>query len=330
VEWGSNTTINDAIKGWKAHGWDDLSPSTSRRYASIWKTHIEPSIGRSKIADLGPYDVEQWLRRLKRQGLSEASVRQARAMLHRACRLARKWSNNTLENPIADTEMPQWSYDESRDAVRSPDIKEVRVLLRAAEAYDQRIGAFVRVVAATGARRGEVAALRWDDIDWEHSVVRFDEASVVVEGGVAIKRPKTKKSVRSVAVDAGTLACLTALLEESQRIAEIAGVAVEDQAFVFSADPSTGSAPYLDNFTQAFSKVREKAGVASDIHLHSLRHFQSTALDAVITEAQKQARMGWTTVQMARHYTDAVTAEDRKAADHIGVLLSEEVTAGSV
>lgn len=35
-------------------------------------------------------------------------------MLHRACRLARKWSNGSLLNPVADTELPEWSYREQR------------------------------------------------------------------------------------------------------------------------------------------------------------------------------------------------------------------------
>ena len=55
-----------------------------------------------------------------------------------------------------------------------------------------------------------------------------------------------------------------------------------------------------------------------DLHLHSLRHFQATSLDAVIPERQKQARLGWSTVHMARHYTDTISSEDRKAAEHIG------------
>ncbi len=59
------------------------------------------------------------------------------------------------------------------------------------------------------------------------------------------------------------------------------------------------------------------------VHLHSLRHFQSTELDSVVTEAQKQARMGWSTIHMARHYTDIVSSEDRRAADHIGALLDQ-------
>jgi hypothetical protein len=56
--WGPTTTINDAISGWKANGWDDLSPVTSRRYESIWKLHIENAIGKKRIASLSPYDVD--------------------------------------------------------------------------------------------------------------------------------------------------------------------------------------------------------------------------------------------------------------------------------
>jgi hypothetical protein len=42
----------------------------------------------------------------------------------------------------------------------------------------------------------------------------------------------------------------------------------------------------------------------------------------VVSEAQKQARLGWSTVQMARHYTDGLAVEDRRAAEHVGRLLA--------
>jgi integrase len=74
--------------------------------------------------------------------------------------------------------------------------------------------------------------------------------------------------------------------------------------------------------SHAFGRIRASAGVPSDVHLHSLRHFQATALDPIISEAQKQTRLGWSTVHMARHYTDGLDAEDRRAADHMGTLLA--------
>ena len=141
--------MNNAITGWKANGWDDLSPSTTRRYDSIWTTHIKNSIGRRKIASLSPYDVEVYFRSLKNAGLSEASVRQARAMLHRACRLARKWSGNELQNPIADTELPTWKVSDQTNDVRAPSIEEVRSLLISAKRLGARIYAYILLIAAT-------------------------------------------------------------------------------------------------------------------------------------------------------------------------------------
>jgi integrase len=72
--------------------------------------------------------------------------------------------------------------------------------------------------------------------------------------------------------------------------------------------------------SHALTRIRDKAGLPADIH--SLRHFHATALDPIVSEAQKQTRLGWSTVKMARHHTDGVAAEDRRAAEHIGQLLS--------
>ena len=72
--WGPATTINDAISGWEANGWDDLSPVTSRRYESIWKLHIENAIGKKRITSLSPYDVEKFFRKLKTDGAGRETV----------------------------------------------------------------------------------------------------------------------------------------------------------------------------------------------------------------------------------------------------------------
>ncbi|MGH9131887.1 MAG: tyrosine-type recombinase/integrase [Acidimicrobiales bacterium] len=319
--WGPTTTINDAIKGWRDNGWDDLSPSTIRRYESMWKVHIHDSIGRRRIASLGPYDIERYFRELKGAGLSEASVRQTRAVLHRSCRLARKWSGNVLPNPVADTELPNWKLSELGPAVRAPSTEEVRALLAEANRQDLRMAGFVRLVAATGMRRGEVCALRWADVDWETGCVRVDESIVATKGGASVKGPKNRSSIRSVAVDTGTLDQLRKLRTDREALAGTCEVAIPDDGFVFSAEPDQSVPPHPDSMSHAFAELRSRAGIANDVHLHSLRHFQSTELDPVISEAQKQSRLGWATVHMARHYTDSVSEEDRRAADHMGKVL---------
>ena len=129
AKWGPATTVNDAIEAWRDNGWDDLSPKTSRHYESIWRVHIAPTIGRRRIASLATYDVERYYRSLKADGLSMATVRQVKAVLHRSCRLAHKWSGGVLPNPSADADLPTWRLEERRAEVRAPEPHEVQALL---------------------------------------------------------------------------------------------------------------------------------------------------------------------------------------------------------
>lgn len=322
VAWGAPTTVNDAIAAWRENGWEDLSPKTAARYESCWENHIRKSIGRQRIASLGPYEVERYFRQLKAKGLSEGSVRMVRAVLHRSCRLARRWSGNTLPNPLADTELPTWRLDEKRERVRAPSTSEISALLETAkQSEDIRTAVFMRLLAAAGIRRGEACALRWLDVHLDDNTIGIDEAVVAAKGGTVVRGPKTRASVRTVAIDSGTTAQLAALRAEQDKLAARCETLVSADSFVFSFEPGGKQPPYPDSFGHALARIRTKAGLASDIHLHSLRHFHSTEIDSVISEAQKQSRLGWSTVQMARHYTDGVPAEDRRAADHIGQLL---------
>jgi integrase len=319
--WGNATTINDAIEGWKQNGWDDLSPVTVRRYENVWKVHIEKTIGRQRISSLTAYEVERFFRKLKSDGGGRETVRYVRSVLNRACRLARKWSGNELPNPIQDTELPTWALSETPEPIRAPTTKEVRLLLQKAQQLDPRYSVCLRVIAATGIRRGEAGALRWSDIDWRGATITVDEAVIPSNGGAVIKSPKTRTSIRRVAIDKTTLAQLRTLRKEQERLATDAGMALPNEGFAFSAEPGGLVPPYPDTISRAFTKARKAAELPDDLRLHSLRHFQATSLDTVIPERQKQARLGWSTVHMARHYTDAISSEDQKAAEHIGSLL---------
>jgi integrase len=173
---------------------------------------------------LNPHEVERYFRRLKDDGTGRTTVRHIRAMLNRACRLARKRSPNTLPNPIVDTELPAWPLGERGEPVRSPELAEVQAVLAAAPAFDERFGAFVRLVAATGVRRGEACALRWNDIDWESGTILVDESVVAASGGAEVKAPKTKASIRRLALDPGTVEVLRTLRVSKEDLAAVCEV----------------------------------------------------------------------------------------------------------
>jgi integrase len=176
-------------------------------------------------------------------------------------------------------------------------------------------------------RRGEACAIRWNDCDLTLGTIRIDESIVSNKGSATVKSPKTRASIRSVAIDEGTLDELVRLREIQEDLAQVADMTLDVDAFVFSFEPGGLAPPHPDSISHAFTRTRTLAGVGDDIHLHSLRHFQATALDAVISEKQKQSRLGWTNAVMARHYTDSVPEEDRRAAEHIGRLLGKGTAA---
>lgn len=134
--------------------------------------------------------MERFLRELKAKGVGRTTVRLTRALLHCSCRLARKWSGNSLPNPVNGAELPQWRRHERPAPVRAPEVDEVRALLDAAKHADPRVGTLIRLVAATGVRRGEACAVRWDDIDFAAGTVLIDEGVVSARGtAVARERP---------------------------------------------------------------------------------------------------------------------------------------------
>jgi integrase len=226
-----------------------------------------------------------------------------------------------LPNPIVDTELHMWPLAERGESVRSPELAEVQAILAAAIAYDERFGAFVRLVAATGVRRGEACTLGWTDIEWGSGTVVVDESVVAAAGEAEVKAPKTKASIRRLAVETGTVEVLRTLRVSQERLAAMCEVEIADDGLVISYEPSSVEPHHPDTMRHQFTKVRNKAKTAKDIHLHSLRHIQATVLDRVIPERQKQARLGWATVHMARRYTDVIAAEDLRAAEHVGRLL---------
>jgi integrase len=145
-----------------------------------------------------------------------------------------------------------------------------------------------------------------------------------------VKDSKTKASIRTVSVGNGTLAILKDLRSSQVQLAEICEVPIAEDGFFFSTEPGGGLPPHPEAMSHTFIKVRRRVGIAADVHLHSLRHFQATILDSIIPESQKQARMGWSTIRMARHYTDGIATEDRRATEHVARVLDGTAGEGRV
>ncbi|MDA8027027.1 MAG: site-specific integrase [Actinomycetota bacterium] len=334
IQW-EKITVNQLIELWKEMEWPNLSPTTTKRYESIIRNHIESSIGKRKIVELTTLDIERFLNELSQKSiirkgsssdsvssgkLSMSSVRQTRAILGRICKLSEKWSGDTLKNPVAKSELRNSDLDPAKH-IRAPRTEEVNLILEASKQFDIRYRCMVRVIAATGMRRGELCALQWGDIDFTQELIKISKAVVGLNGKIITKGTKTVAGNRRLAIDSTTLNELRSLKATQAEFAQSSGNCLSEDCYVFSFEPSGTTPPHPDSVSHAFSRIRDAAGVSKEIHLHSMRHFQATAVDAIVSDRQKQSRLGWSTIHMAMHYTDDVPEYDRKAAYHIGELL---------
>ena len=153
---GTATTFRQLSEQWLAFVGADLSPTTIRTYENLLSKRILPAIGNKSIKNIRASDLDLLYSGLLRQiDLAPTSVRQIHAIIRRAFRQAVLWGW-VSRNLAANATPPRLRKSEPSP----PDAEEVDQLLRAAHIRDPELANFLHMAATTGARRGEVCALR--------------------------------------------------------------------------------------------------------------------------------------------------------------------------
>ena len=176
-------------------------------------------------------------------------------------------------------------------------------------------------LATTGARRGEVVALRWDDVQFGEGCLWIRQNMVSVGYRVEVGTPKAD-SARNVHLDAGTLAELKALKtrqKQEKRWWKRDGAPYTDTGYVFVQE--NGQPYHPDLVTQAFQKAVRDSGLPR-IRLHDLRHTYATlALQAGVHPKVVQERLGHADIIITLNvYSHAIPAMEMQAADKVAAL----------
>ena len=206
--------------------------------------------------------------------------------------------------------------------IHPPSPNAVAALVRAAEQDGPEFPVFLRVAAATGARRGELWALRWTDLDLVSGGLLVSRNLVDPTGGGWIEKDTKTHQARRLSLDKTTVAILTRHRAWAAERALLCGVSLAADGFVFSDQPS-GSEPWLPNtVTHRFMDLCRRTGVTG-IRLHDLRHMHATQLLGANVDVRTVAgRLGHadaaTTLGVYAHF---LQARDREAADVIDSLL---------
>jgi integrase len=318
-------TFGDLLDRWLETKAQSVAPATIGNYRWVADKYIRPGLGRARLATMKAADIDSFYVRLAAQpgergkNLSPRTIRICHVVIKQALDQARKWGLIT-RNPATDASPPRSRHHE----IHPPSVEQVLTLLAAATEYDEDFATYLRVLAATGCRRSEALALRWNSIDSKRSELVIAHSLTMVDSTIVEKDTKTYQA-RRVVLDPGTVQALESHKKRASARASACGTGLGEEAFVFSST-ANGSTPWRpDVATNRFGRLCKSVGI-NGVRLHDLRHYVATNLGAAGTPlATISARLGHrdraTTLNIYQH---ALPAQDHDAAMLLGSLLDSK------
>ncbi len=320
-------TVGELCERWYSHAAPDLSPAVAAEYRRLLDKRILPRWSDTPLRRLRTADLDQWYGELRRSGaaggkpLAPNTVMRSHAVLRRALAQGVKWGWLTV-NPAANASPPR----ARKQQLDLPDPADIARLIDAAAKVNPSLPTYLRLAAATGARRGELCALRWKHVDLERRRLTIAR-SIVEVGGELIEKDTKTHQVRKVSLDDETVAVLTAHRAASEDLAGKCGATLSPSSFLFSHEVDL-STPWRPNYaTLAFGRLRDELGLEG-VKLHHLRHFSATQLlSAGIDIRTVSGRLGHANASTTLDfYAQFLQASDERAADALGALLRKRAS----
>jgi integrase len=185
---GGQVDVGDLLDQFMASA--ALGALTREDWECVIERHLRPALGTLPLWKLTARHCDQLYARMAAAGLGPSRVRCAHVVLHRAVAQAVRWGW-LARNAVSSATRPLVP----KVAITPPAIDAVRLALATAAKADPTLWCWLHVTVATGARRGEVCALRWRDVDLDERIVRIERSvSATARSGVVIKSTKTGRS----------------------------------------------------------------------------------------------------------------------------------------
>lgn len=204
--------VAERIDRWAALG--KITARTKERYVDLCQNQIVPFLGAVPLQALKSIDIERWHatllikgRKDGQGGLSPLTIRHAHRLLVKALKEAAR--HDLVARNVANLISPPRVEDFEVVILTADQIRAILTELKGRPIYPKTILAIF-----AGLRRGEVLALRWQDVD-------FDRKIVAVKAAIERPRPAgSRSSCRSRKPAAGRFRCPTS---RSRRCATAAG-----------------------------------------------------------------------------------------------------------
>ena len=240
-----------------------FSENARASYEMFLEKHILPVIGDKLLVEVTPAMISKLLLDFQKAGYAHATSVKLYNILNGIFDMA-FLDDSIPVNPMLKVKRPAPRKDEApkEEADKALTVKELSRVLSCLTQEPLKWQAYINLAADTGARRGELCGLQWQDIDWGKGIVTIRRnLQYTPQKGVYETSPKNGKT-RTVDIGSETIALLRKLRSAqaerciSKYVFTVDGV----------ADPMHPHSP-----TRYFKKFGEKYDIP-DFHPHKLRH----------------------------------------------------------
>ena len=270
----STLTVEEVIDGYLKHGTHEVTVTTLNRYRELWRLHAKATLGALRVGKLRKAHVTALYGKLG-ETLKGRTVLKLHRVLHHAFRWALE-QEVLAANPFASIAAPKAMPTEARALAQH----EANRFFAAAKGH--ALEDYLQIAVMTGARRGELAALRWSNVDLSAKQMAIREARTCTRekkadrkrSGAAAEVTKAPKSrqTRIVPLDDASVAVFKRIRARQAEF-KLRGD-YEDRGYVFAG--SSGEPVPLNSLTKAFREIADGADIDKGLSLHSLRHTAAT------------------------------------------------------
>ena len=184
-------TFQDFSELWlKDYAKEKVRETTYKRYSGIIRLHLNPYFGYFKLTQINPHMIEKYLAETNRATkLKPATMQKHLRLIKNMLKRAIIWGYLSRD-PSQYIEGPPVLKEERR----IPEKEEIQKLLEDVEVNDPDFYPLLLVAICTGARRGEVLGLSWQDVDFKESKIHIRRSLVLGK----LAEPKTRAGTRHI------------------------------------------------------------------------------------------------------------------------------------
>ncbi len=260
----TKSTVGEYLQTWLVdYASPNLTPRAFERYESIVTKYLVPDLGSIPLTQLRPQDLQRHYT-AKLATLSPRTVKYHHTVLHVALETALKWgmvARNVAcavdPPPASHTDMQTWNEDEIARFLEG--------------ARDTEYYALFYLALFTGARRSELLALRWQDVDLLFGQVQISRGlHHLKDGSYVFSQPKSAKSRRAIALPPSAVMVLR---DHRDKLLTVGDLADDDLVFCHL----DGSPLRPNSVSRAWVRLAAGCGVKT-IRLHDARHTHATLM----------------------------------------------------